>query len=618
MAKKPSITTIASGYYSRNALNTNFENLRDQFDNTLSLDGSTPNAMQADLDMNSNDILNANTVNVNALTIGGVVVAPAEVQLSTTFATQNYVGNGSTVTYSMGFNPATKANVDVYIDGVYQNQDAFNISGTNLTFTAAPPLNSAIEIKVPVNVTDLVASNSTEVTYSQGGLNSVSRSVESRLRDLVSVKDFGAVGDGVTDDTTAIQAAIDAAQDGFHLLYMPAGKYKITATLLINGSKPLTLHGAGRSTFSGSTLLEEGTVVKLATQNISAFDVTTGLAVTHFSNFTVQNISGGSNEIAFGNANGRAPYFGYFADLTISGFEHAFKYQRALYLRFDRMIIRNCDYGIDCWQFTGTPPYTLNDTGPNGYFNNVITVRDCQIILSTVAYRLAGACIDVRNCDASSYTSAGFVFGGDDFPNGTVSADQLYVEAGTGTSVTINRMAASIGTVFLGSTSDTIGLDVTSAQVTVDNLRGYPHPNLGIKNTDGYVAVLGGFSGSIAPKFQNFGTGVTRLIRDEGVRQVSATIADTQFVDIPTEGSNDRTYALDVFGLENGISNYGFRIIQRGASVYIIGTKPANLTVSTQLSVSGNRNVRIQNTAGFPYTFSVFVNYAPSFYSVPL
>lgn len=63
MAKKPTVTTIAAGYYSRTALNTNFEALRDAFDNTISIDGSAPNAMAADLDLGSNDLLNVGTIN---------------------------------------------------------------------------------------------------------------------------------------------------------------------------------------------------------------------------------------------------------------------------------------------------------------------------------------------------------------------------------------------------------------------------------------------------------------------------------------------------------------------------------------------------------------------------
>lgn len=70
MAKKPNITTIASGYYSRAALNNNFEGLRDAFDNTLSLDGSTPNAMGADLDLNNNNLLNVDRINGVPLTGG--------------------------------------------------------------------------------------------------------------------------------------------------------------------------------------------------------------------------------------------------------------------------------------------------------------------------------------------------------------------------------------------------------------------------------------------------------------------------------------------------------------------------------------------------------------------
>ena len=75
MAKKPGVTTIASGYYSRAALNANFEALNNAFDNTVSRDGSTPNTMSANLDMNSNDITNANVIGANSLVVNGKLIA---------------------------------------------------------------------------------------------------------------------------------------------------------------------------------------------------------------------------------------------------------------------------------------------------------------------------------------------------------------------------------------------------------------------------------------------------------------------------------------------------------------------------------------------------------------
>lgn len=76
--------------------------------------------------------------------------------------------------------------------------------------------------------------------FIQAGTGAVARSVTSKLRDTVSVKDFGAVGDGVTDDTAAIQATINAViynnttnpVNGLKKrVYLPAGKYRITDTL---------------------------------------------------------------------------------------------------------------------------------------------------------------------------------------------------------------------------------------------------------------------------------------------------------------------------------------------------------------------------------------------------
>ena len=73
------------------------------------------------------------------------------------------------------------------------------------------------------------------INFTQSGTGAVSRSVTSKLRDAISAKDFGAVGDGTTNDTAAIQAAINAANNLPVLL--PAPSFNITAPLVTAGSR---------------------------------------------------------------------------------------------------------------------------------------------------------------------------------------------------------------------------------------------------------------------------------------------------------------------------------------------------------------------------------------------
>jgi hypothetical protein len=230
MAKKPTISTISSGYASNTQLNNNFSALRTGFDNTLSLDGSTPNAMNADLDMNGNNILNASQVNVDSLLINGIAVIPGDVTLQTTYLTASYTGDGSQVAYALTADPQTEGNVSIYIDGVYQNKNTFALSGTTITFSEAPPLNSDIEIVYPTNTDTLNGTTADLITYNQKGTGAQDRTLTNKLQESVSVKDFGAVGDGVADDINAIQnAIIHAVNSNNFQVFFPAGTYLISS-----------------------------------------------------------------------------------------------------------------------------------------------------------------------------------------------------------------------------------------------------------------------------------------------------------------------------------------------------------------------------------------------------
>ena len=76
--------------------------------------------------------------------------------------------------------------------------------------------------------------------FTQSGTGAIQRTVENKLKDTVSVKDFGAVGDGVVNDTAAIQAALAAT--GNFILRFPPGTYKINSTITLNASQK-SLHG---------------------------------------------------------------------------------------------------------------------------------------------------------------------------------------------------------------------------------------------------------------------------------------------------------------------------------------------------------------------------------------
>jgi hypothetical protein len=96
------------------------------------------------------------------------------------------------------------------------------VTGTTAQFnTALTDNNFATQAGSEVLTNKTIALTGNTVNYNQGGTGAITRTVQARLQDYVSVKDFGAVGDGVTNDTAAIQAAITSGKP----IVFPAGNY---------------------------------------------------------------------------------------------------------------------------------------------------------------------------------------------------------------------------------------------------------------------------------------------------------------------------------------------------------------------------------------------------------
>lgn len=244
---KLTLNNINSRYASVAALNDNFDLIETALENTLSRDGTTPNTMSANLDMNSKNILNAGTVNTNSLVVNGLPISPTAVNYTGVIKETQTATSGQTVftLTEIQYDPLTN-NLSVYIDGVYQNPSTYTETSSSVVTMSTGVHVGAVVDFVVFALNDLEgAGDAANITYTSAGAGAVTTTVQTKLRESVSVKDFGAVGDGVTDDTTAINLAIASLTTGGSL-YFPKGTYQLFSPLVFSASN-LTFYGDGAS-----------------------------------------------------------------------------------------------------------------------------------------------------------------------------------------------------------------------------------------------------------------------------------------------------------------------------------------------------------------------------------
>ncbi len=195
----------------------------------------------------------------------------------------------------------------------------------------------------------------------------------------VNVLDFGAVGDGVADDTAAIQAAIDYVGSIHGTLIIPAGLYKTTATLYIDQSEFMlfgtgainTGVGASRGLSgdktTGSVIQYTGTACALQVSNSrSANPLTDGTNPGFIFNIQIHNLR---IEVPANCANGMLVFQaagGYFFNISIWGSQSTGGVAAGTTLLTIRAGINNIFEKIDC---LGIGRYTTAVPDYNYYVN---------------------------------------------------------------------------------------------------------------------------------------------------------------------------------------------------------------------------------------------------------
>lgn len=219
------------------------------------------------------------------------------------------------------------------------------------------------------------------------------------------VRNFGAVGDGVADDTSAIQAAINS---GAGVVYLPAGTYKTTAAIILRSG--LELRGDGDAV----TIIKATSSTQNALQGVALIRV-------KFTNFQLQGPNNGSPTNGISITKGAAfnvPYIDV-KELTVTGFGNdGISIEQIIVSSFDRVTVQSVGrYGFNIYGQAGGAAGTsvsmtacfANAAGVAGYriFKmSYCSLNACAADNSVVGY-LLDDCFNVSlvGCGGESNTS---------------------------------------------------------------------------------------------------------------------------------------------------------------------------------------------------------------------
>ena len=250
---------------------------------------------------------------VNTAVSGDVIQIATFVQIVGTgdSSLSELSGDGSTTAFTIAANPNHENNTQVYIDGIYQEKATYSISGTTLTFSAAPPSGSSIEVVIGSrNVTiDDVEGLTVNGTLDVTGATTLTAGLTGTTGDLSG--DLSVAGNLLLDGSNkelrfyegSNYVGFEApALTGDQIWVLPTADGTAGYALKTDGSGNLSWGLAGGNAFETISVSGQSDVVADSSSDTLTLAAGTGLSITTAAGsdtITFTNTSVGAN--AFGN-----------------------------------------------------------------------------------------------------------------------------------------------------------------------------------------------------------------------------------------------------------------------------------------------------------------------------
>lgn len=215
MAKKPTYSPVSDRDVNGSEINAALEAINNGFENTLSRDGSIPNQMEADIDLNSNDLLNVKTLQATSLTVDGEDLSDAVTRAETAATNAEGSETNAATSASAAASSASSASSSATNAGTFATQASTSATnaatsetnaGTSETNAAASAAAaSTSETNAATSATNAAASESSASTSASSASTSATSAATSASSASTSETN------AATSETNASASATGAA-----------------------------------------------------------------------------------------------------------------------------------------------------------------------------------------------------------------------------------------------------------------------------------------------------------------------------------------------------------------------------------------------------------------------